>query len=106
MIDTYDDYEIIDRRIDSSKPRQIDFERMESEYLKARERVEEAVKLGDPVAVADAVIAAVTLWDDVGAWPDNWSYAQRALDEVLPSGRKVLLDDVAYSRVEIQRRTK
>lgn len=44
MIDTYDDYEIIDRRNDSSKPRQLDFDRMESEYLKARERVEEAVK--------------------------------------------------------------
>lgn len=106
MIDTYDDYEIIDRRIDSSKPRQIDFERMESEYLKARECVEEAVKQGDPVAVADAVIAAVTLWDDVGAWPDNWSYAQRALDDVLPWNRQVQLDDVAYGRVEIRRRTK
>ena len=56
--------------------------------------------------MADAVIAAVTLWDDVGAWPDNWSYAQRALDEVLPSGRQVLLDDLAYGRVEIRRRTK
>lgn len=106
MIDIYDDYEIIDRRIDSSKPRQLDFERMESEYLKARERVECSVVQGDPVAVADAVIAAVKLWDGVGAWPGNWSYAQRALDEVLPSGRQVLLDDVAYGRVEIRRRTK
>ena len=79
---------------------------MKSEYLKARERVECSVVQGDPVAVADAVIAEVKLWDDVGAWPDNWSYAQRALNEVLPSGRQVLLDDVAYGRVEIRRRTK
>lgn len=70
MTDNYD-YEIIDRRSSSGQPRQIDYERMEREHPKARERVEEAVKLGDPVAVADAVIAAVTLWDEVGAWPDN-----------------------------------
>ena len=99
-------YEIIDRRSASRTPSLLDYEGVEREYLKARERVECSVVQGDPVAVADAVIAAVKLWDDVGAWPVNWSYAQRALDDVLPSGRQVLLDDVAYGRVEIRRRTK
>lgn len=99
-------YEIIDRRSASRKPLQLDYEGVEREYLKARERVECSVVQGDPVAVADAVIAAVKLWDGVGAWPDNWSYAQRALDDVLPPWRQILLDDVAYGRVEIRRRTK
>ena len=60
------DYEIIDRRSASRTPTRLDFERMKSEYLKARERVECSVVQGDPVAVADAVIAAVMLWDGVG----------------------------------------
>lgn len=100
-----DNYEIIDRRPDSRAPRQIDYERMKREHPKARERVEDAVKSKDPVAVANAVIAAVQLWDEVGAWPDNWSYAQRALDDVLPFPNQAQLDDVAYGRVIIQRKT-
>ena len=99
-----DNYEIIDQRPDWRVPPQIDYERMKREHPKARQAVEDAVKSKDPVAVANAVIAAVKLWDECNAWPDNWSYAQRALDDVLPWNQQVQLDDVAYGRVVIRRR--
>lgn len=98
-------YEIIDLRPgNDSRPRPIDYERMKAEHPKARRAVERAVKTGDPVKVAEKVIAAVQLWDECGAWPDNWSYAQRALDDVLPWNRQVQLEDVAYGRVLIRRK--
>lgn len=100
-----ENYEIIDRRPgNSSRPPQIDYERMKLEHPKARRAVERAVKAGDPVKVAEKVIAAVQLWDECNAWPDNWSYAQRALDDVLPWNQQVQLEDVAYGRVVIRRR--
>lgn len=100
-----DNYEIVDmRQDDSGRPRQIDYERMRREHPKARRAVERAVKAGDPVKVANAVIAAVQLWDECNAWPDSWSYAQRALDDVLPWNQQVQLEDVAYGRVVIRKK--
>lgn len=94
---------VISRPSDRAVPKQIDYEKMKHGAPLARARVEEAVKTGDPVRVAVEVLAAVKLWEACGAWPDNWSYAQRALDDVLPWRDQVDLDDLVAGRVTITR---
>lgn len=36
------------------------------------------------IAVRDACKAAVAEWNEIGAWPDNWSRWQNALDAQYP----------------------
>lgn len=33
-------------------------------------------------------------WDEIGAWPDDWSRWQRALNDVLPWNRSIDLEDL------------
>ena len=84
--------------------RPIDYERMRREWPKQKAALTRAVKAKDPVKVAAVCIAAVKVWDEVGAWPDDWAAFQRALDDVLPYHQQVQLDDVAYGRVVISRK--
>lgn len=84
------------------QPKRIDYDRMRREWPKQKSALTRAVKTGDPVKVADVCIKAVAVWDEVGAWPDDWSLFQRALDDVLPWNQQVDLADVAYGRVRIK----
>jgi hypothetical protein len=65
----------------------IDYERMKRAYPKQKARLTRAKNKfkGDPesiyYAVEKACIAAVSEWNQIGAWPDNWSNWQRALDD-------------------------
>lgn len=93
---------IIDHR-PPAQPKRIDYERMNREWPGQKRRLASAVKAADPVRVAQVCIDAVKVWDEVGAWPDDWSAFQRALDDVLPWQQQVNLDDVAYGRVEVTR---
>lgn len=91
---------IIDHRT-SREPRRIDYERMNREWPRQKRRLAAALKQKDPVAVAQVCIDSVRVWDEVGAWPDDWSAFQRAGDDVLPWNQHVDLSDVAYGRVEV-----
>jgi hypothetical protein len=42
-----------------------------------------AIKTGDPEKIAAVCKAAVAAWNEIGAWPDDWSRWQRALDDAL-----------------------
>lgn len=93
----------ITRTTPEPEPRRIDYERMNREHPKQKAALTRALKTKDPVRVAEACIAAVRVWDEVGCWPDDWSAWQRALDDVLPWNRQVQLAEVAYGRVTITR---
>lgn len=84
------------------EPKQIDYEGMKREWPKQKRALDAAVKAGDPVKVATVCIDAVRVWDEIGAWPDDWSAFQRGLDDVLPWNEQVDLSDVAYGRVTIR----
>jgi hypothetical protein len=64
----------------------IDYERMKRTYPKQKAALTRAMNKKDGAQRADAVIvacrAAVIEWDAIGAWPDNWSRWQRALDDL------------------------
>jgi hypothetical protein len=63
----------------------IDYARMQKSGPKLKAQLTRATKIVDPmkryVAVKAACVAAVTEWNAVGAWIDDWSHWQRALDD-------------------------
>ena len=83
-------------------PKRIDYERMRREWPKQKAALTRAVKSGSAEKVAAVCIAAVKVWDEVGAWPDDWSLFVRALDDVLGWRHRVDFDDVVYGRVTIK----
>ena len=93
--------QIIDNR-QPSQPQRIDYDRMQREWPKQKAALTRALKSGSAEKVANVCIAAVKVWDEVGAWPDDYTLFQRALNDVLPWHQQVDLDDVAYGRVTIK----
>ncbi len=63
----------------------IDYERMKRVGPKLKAALTRAKNKQDTkaryFAVKDACKAAVREWNSIGAWPDNWSHWQRALDD-------------------------
>ena len=81
-----------ERRAALTRP--IDYDRMNREMPKLKAALTRAVKTGDPEKVATECVKAMRIWDEVGAWPDDWSRWQRALDDVLPWHRHIDLGDL------------
>jgi hypothetical protein len=65
-------------------PATIDYERMRRVGRPQRAALTRAVNTGDAKRIAAVCKAAVTEWDAIGAWPDDWSRWQRALSDALP----------------------
>lgn len=72
----------------------IDYARMTKVYPRQKAALTRAIKSGDPDRVIAAARDAVRVWDEIGAWPDDWSRWQRALDDMVP-GRWINLQDLA-----------
>lgn len=81
-------------RSEARPVRRIDYDRMQRTMPKHKAALTRAVKTKDPEKVAAACKAAIVEWNEIGAWPDNWSAWQRALDDVLPWHQRVSLDDL------------
>ena len=64
----------------------IDYARMQELHPKQKSALTRAMKKGYP-AVVSACIVAVQEWDSIGAWPDDWSRWQRALDDAALKAR-------------------
>lgn len=68
--------------------RPIDYARMKREWPKQKAALTRARNKPDPEARRDATLlacaSAVKAWDEIGAWPDDWSLFQRALDDCFP----------------------
>lgn len=77
----------------------IDYARMKVVHPKQKAALTRAKKKGF-VAVLNACKAAVKEWDAIGAWPDDWSTWQRALDDATVQHN---LQVVYGTRLDIQR---
>lgn len=75
-------------------PRRIDYARMNRVWPKQKAALTRARKTGDPEKVAKVCIDAMNEWDEIGAWPDDWSLFQSALDSVLPYHSQIDLHDL------------
>lgn len=78
-------------------PRRIDYDRMQKVFPQQKAALTRAVKTGDPGKVALACVAAIRVWNEIGAWPDDWARWQRALDDVLPYNKHIDLNDLDVS---------
>lgn len=80
---------------DNARPvKVIDYPRMKKELPKQKAALTRAVKTGDPEKVAQACKDAIEVWNEIGAWPDDWGHWQRALDDMLPYTRQVNIQDL------------
>lgn len=78
--------------------RPIDYARMKRVFPKQKAALTRAGKLADPDERREAMIlacrAAAIEWDEIGAWPDDWSLFQRALDDCFPLFQAPRLEDL------------
>ena len=81
-------------------PRRIDYDRMQQVWPKQKRALAAAVRTGDANRIAAVCVDAVQVWDEIGAWPDDWSLFQRALDDALPWNQQIRLHDLAYGQLE------
>jgi hypothetical protein len=73
----------------------INYARMQRSLPRLKAALTRAVKSGDPARVEAACRAAVAEWDACGAWPDDWSRWQRALDDSRPPWEWIRLEDLS-----------
>jgi hypothetical protein len=76
----------------------IDYAKMKRERPQQKAALTRAIKSGNRAKIISACTVAVRQWNDGGAWPDDWSRWQRALDDSAPpwSGyRYVSLEELA-----------
>jgi len=81
-------------RRDARPVKRIDYDGMRRVFPKQKAALTRARKTGDPEKVAGACKKAVKEWNEIGAWPDDWSAWQRALDDVLPWHQRVDIADL------------
>jgi hypothetical protein len=76
----------------------IDYARMKKQYPKQKARLTRALNITDQAQRRATVLAvcraAVQEWDEIGAWPDEWSRWQRALDDQFPVFAGPSLEDL------------
>ena len=85
-----------EQRLAAHKP--IDYARMNALFPKQKAALTRALHLTDEQGRKDAVVLTcqktVREWNEVGAWPDDWSRWQRALDDTLGLYHTVRLEDL------------
>jgi hypothetical protein len=82
------------QRSDARPVKRIDYDRMNRSHPKLKRALTRASRTKDPQAVAETCLDAMDEWNACGAWPDDWSSWQRALDDVLPWNRAIALEDL------------
>jgi hypothetical protein len=74
--------------------KRIDYARMNRIGSRQKAALTRAVKTGDAEKIAAVCKQAVQEWDEIGAWRDDWSRWQNALDDALPFHQHVAIQDL------------
>lgn len=69
--------------------RPIDYARMQREHRKQKAALTRATRSGDVDKLVLTIRDTIRVWDEIGAWPDDWSRWQVALDDALPWNGRV-----------------
>lgn len=83
-----------DARAERNRRQPIDYARMSREFPKQKAALTRALNSGHRDRVVLTCAATVKAWDEIGAWPDDWSRWQRALDDVFPVFQAPSLEDL------------
>lgn len=86
--------EALARQAAAPEPRRIDYARMQRVMPSQKAALTRAKKTGDPEAIAKVCKAAVAEWNAIGAWPDQWSTWQAALNDALPWNQHIDIGDL------------
>lgn len=78
---------------EAARPR-IDYARMQAVWPRQKAALTRAKKTGDVDKVAAVVKDAVRVWDEIGAWPDDWALFERTLNDMLPWHQSVDIRDL------------
>ena len=81
-------------RVGQAQPRRIDYARMNKVFPRQKAALTRAKKTGDPERIAKVCKDAVVVWDEIGAWPDDWALFQVALNDALPFRQYLDLRDL------------
>lgn len=65
------------------EPRRIDYDRMNRVHPRQKAALTRAVNSQIAEKIAEVCKAAVKEWDEIGAWPDDWSRWQNALNDAI-----------------------
>lgn len=76
------------------EPKRIDYARMQQVFPRQKAALTRARKSGDPEKVAKVCRDAVAVWNDIGAWPDDWRIFERTLNDMLPYHAPVDIRDL------------
>lgn len=95
-------YRIIREDQRPARTQGIDYERMNRVLPEQAMERDKAASERDVVKLANLCIEHARVWDEIGAWPDDWSGWQRALDDLLHWRDRVDLDDLVSGRVRIE----
>lgn len=72
----------------------IDYARMNRTRRSQKAALTRAINSGDRDKMIETCAAAVREWDEIGAWPDDWTRWQRALDDTFPVFYAPRLEDL------------
>lgn len=75
----------------------MDYRAANAKFRQQKAALTRAMNSGDPNKVVLACAKAKREWGEApfnGAWPDDWSRWQRALDDALPWHQRVRLEDL------------
>lgn len=81
-------------RANARPVKRIDYERMNRVRRSQKAALTRAKRTGDAEKVAAVCKAAIAEWDEIGAWPDDWTRWQAALNDLLPFHQQIDLADL------------
>jgi hypothetical protein len=82
------------REASRPEPKRIDYARMQKVWPRQKAALTRARKTGDAEKVAKVCKDAVTVWNEIGAWPDDWALFERTLNDLLPYYQHVDIRDL------------
>lgn len=72
----------------------IDYARMQKTFPRQKAALTRAKNSGNVEQAIDVCRKAVAEWNEIGAWPDDWSLFQRTLNDMLPWHQSMQLEDL------------
>lgn len=86
----------IDHERRDAASRIIDYAKMSREFPKQKSALTRALKSGDYAKVVATTRKTIAEWNETGAWPDDWSRWERALEDAWWQQRgKYLRDEIS-----------
>lgn len=82
------------RQAAAPPPKRIDYERMNKVLPRQKAELTRVVKTKDPEKIAQVIKRHIAVWNEIGAWPDEWARWNNALNDALPWNQHIDIGDL------------